>query len=240
MVQANKNKVGLSITLHYNFYTKNIMSLFYYDENNYKIGPIEKEDLIRLAREGKINAETRIADNKGKETKAKNIPNLKFYTPEYHRAEKLFDLENIDLNSTVPTTSDNQKNNQVTKQDIPPIINKQSNKKTISNLFTSQKKENTEQTENNTYRYLSNVANLGYLVASFVWYGGLTITCLTSLILFFFPNGIHLLSIPVFFIGFVASFAISNNIGFRADLAQWRINTEKNLNEIKNRLNQND
>jgi hypothetical protein len=68
-----------------------------------------------------------------------------------------------------------------------------------------------------------------------VWYGGLTITCLTSLILFCFPNGIHLLSIPVFFIGFVASLAISNNIGFWADLVQWRINTEKNLNEIKNR-----
>ena len=79
--------------------------IYYYDSNGYKIGPVRKRDIIALAERGEITPETRITDN-NIEVKAKNIPKLKFYAPEFHRAEEIFDPKNIDynidINSIIP------------------------------------------------------------------------------------------------------------------------------------------
>jgi len=77
--------------------------IYYYDSNGYKIGPVRKRDIIALAERGEITPETRITDN-NIEVKAKNIPKLKFYAPEFHRAEEIFDPKNIDYNS-IPQTA---------------------------------------------------------------------------------------------------------------------------------------
>jgi len=68
--------------------------IYYYDDNGYKIGPFNKKELYALAERGTINPETRITDDKI-EVKAKEIPKLQFYAPEYHRAEEVFSTENI-------------------------------------------------------------------------------------------------------------------------------------------------
>ena len=80
------------------------MPLYYYDDNGYKIGPIKKQQLFALAERGEIKPETRITDDKI-EIKAKHIPKLKFYAPEYHRAEELFDPKNINYDEPLPVDS---------------------------------------------------------------------------------------------------------------------------------------
>jgi hypothetical protein len=73
------------------------MPLYYYDDNGYKIGPINKKELYALAEKGAIQPETRLTDDKV-EIKAKNIPKLKFGDPEIIRKEELFDPKNYDFN----------------------------------------------------------------------------------------------------------------------------------------------
>jgi hypothetical protein len=72
------------------------MPLYYYDDNGYKIGPINKKELYVLAEKGAISPETRLTDDKI-EVKAKNIPKLKFGDPEIVRKEILFDPQNINF-----------------------------------------------------------------------------------------------------------------------------------------------
>jgi len=81
--------------------------LYYYDQHGYKIGPISKKELYALVQNGTIKPETRLTDGK-LETQAKNIPKLKFYAPEYHRAEELFNLENVNFDDLTQASNSTQ------------------------------------------------------------------------------------------------------------------------------------
>ena len=87
-----------NIKLHEKIMTHLKVPLYYYDNNDYKIGPISKKELYALAEKGAISPETRTTDD-NIEVKAKDIPKLKlkFYAPEYHQAEEIFCTENINL-----------------------------------------------------------------------------------------------------------------------------------------------
>jgi len=97
--------------------------LYYYDNNGYKIGPINKKELFALAEQGAINPDTRITDD-NIEVKAKNLTKLKFYAPEYHRAEELFNPENINFN--IPPQIN-------TQQIVPPKNQTENNISTPAN-----------------------------------------------------------------------------------------------------------
>ena len=82
--------------------TKLTIPLYYYDRNGYKIGPINKKELYALAENGTITPETRLTDEKI-EFQAKQIPKLKFYTPEYE-SMVLFSRSNV-IPTIIPVLS---------------------------------------------------------------------------------------------------------------------------------------
>lgn len=110
------------------------MPLYYYDDNGYKIGPIKKKQLFALAERGEIKPETRITDDKI-ETKAKHIPRLKFYAPEFHRTEELFDPKNINYDAPLPSNSTLKKTTN-TSTHVNPLHNIQAESKNSNNAET--------------------------------------------------------------------------------------------------------
>ena len=97
------------------------MALYYYNTTGNKISIANKKELFDLAERGIISPETRIGNSRG-EMLAKNVLGLKFIAPEYHRAEELFNLENIDFENmpkeehvhiSVPTTKKTHKHKKI-------------------------------------------------------------------------------------------------------------------------------
>ena len=96
--------------------------VYYYDDNGYKIGPFRKRDIVALAKNGTISPETLITDN-NIEIKAKCIPNLTFFAPEYHQSEEIFSMENLNL-AINPNMVLNKNNSQVTPTSTNALSNK--------------------------------------------------------------------------------------------------------------------
>jgi len=82
--------------------------VYYFDDNDNKIGPFFKKELYTLAERGIVGPETRITDD-SIEIKAKAIKKLKFYAPEYHRAEEIFSTDNINRIALQQTQRNNTK-----------------------------------------------------------------------------------------------------------------------------------
>jgi len=82
------------------------MPVYFYDEHNYKIGPISKKELIALAADGTIKPETRITNNTI-EVKAKNIPKLKFGKAAEESSDSI-SYEDVELMNNQPTKNENE------------------------------------------------------------------------------------------------------------------------------------
>jgi len=205
------------------------MPLYYYDEHGYKIGPINKKELYALVEKGVITPETRLTDGTI-ETKAKNIPKLKFIAPELRRAEEIFNPENIDFNApitynapTIPAPTLPKTTAEKPQYHKEPTIQ-------ISIPFQ------TQQITHKNYSYFQFAQKLFYPIAATIWYGGITLTIIGTIIACLFPP-----FIPVILIGgLIITFTWSFIFGLTADTIQWLLHTENHLKEIKNRLNQND
>jgi hypothetical protein len=63
--------------------------LYYYDKKGTKIGPIHIESLKKFAETKKINPETIITNEKGKEWTAREMPELKFNELEFFTVKVL-------------------------------------------------------------------------------------------------------------------------------------------------------
>jgi hypothetical protein len=211
------------------------MPLYYYDEQGYKIGPIKKKELFTLAESGAIAPETRLTDGTN-ETKAKHVSGLKFIAAEYHRAEEIFDPENINFNeipsipyTTSTNTGYNQAYNEKKKSIDTPVITKI--EKRIENITQVIIPQQTG------YWYFRFTVKTYYIIASCLFYGGLSITALIALASLT-ESAIYF---PIILIcGSIISIILSMGFGFIADITQWLINTESHLQQIKSRLNQND
>jgi len=214
------------------------MPVYYYDSNGYKIGPINKKELFALAEKGIISPDTRITDD-NIEVKAKSLLKLKFYAPEYHRAEELFNLENIDF--------DNNDSNNISlsiPQDATAIVQNQEHElKTItvnpinSNQIPTFAKLINNNIQSNKYLYFRETIQIYKIIIAFIWIGGLTLTIIATIVT---ATQILLLSPLVFIIGLSATSITKTKIGLTIDQLQWKIDTEEHLNAIKNRLNHND
>ena len=216
--------------------------IYYYDNNGYKIGPVRKRDIIALAGNGTINPETRITDDKI-EIKAKQIPNLKFFAPEYHQAEELFNPENIDFDN-IPLASNQEPIDEQTQEtNIPVPINTVQTKDTTPFLQFSTTRSQETNPQKTNYWYFNLVVKTFYPIATCIFYGGLTLTglaTLTCLIISIFVPIVLLLALSIFLGGTVIFIFYAFFLGLIADHIQWQINIEKHLKEIKNRSNQND
>ena len=230
--------------------TKLTMPIYYYDPNGYKIGPINKKELYALAENGTITPETRLTDEKI-EFQAKNIPKLKFYAPEYHRAEELFNLENIDFNHIIlPNNSETQQTITTTPTQnvaIPqyqqtttrPIQENNINRVENTHLFTNITNSNNPFTTNiitpqhTDYWYFRLVLKTYYPLATIILYGGLTFTIFITLTCLLISL---LLALVILISGIILTICSALTFGFFADYVQYMINTEEHLKEIKNRL----
>jgi len=214
------------------------MPLYYYDDHGYKIGPINKKELYALVENGTIRPETRLTDGKI-ETQAKNIPKLKFYAPEYHRAEEIFNLENINFDN-LPPVIDSPKTPQPIRQEETIEIQK--------NILQPVKPilQNESALPRHTKYWYSRIAlRTFYTIATIIFYAGLIFTILASLICSIITLQVQ----PVMFViltpivllgGTICTLAWTIFFGLKADKIQWQINIEEHLIEVKNRLKQND
>ena len=210
--------------------TKLTMPLYYYDKNGYKIDPVNKKELYALAENGTITPETRLTDEKI-EFQAKNIPKLKFHTPEYNRTkelEELFDIKNIDFNYMPPqSNSETQQTFTATPaQNVTTQPHQQvAAQPTSKNIITPQHAD---------YKYFQIVLQIYYPLAAIIFYSGLTFTTIATLICLFVLWPLT----PVILIsGIILTICPALTFGFFADYVQYMINTEEHLKEIKDRLN---
>jgi len=202
--------------------------IYYYDSNGYKIGPINKKELIVLAEKGEITPDTRITDN-SIEVNARQIPKLKFYTPEYHRAEEFSNLlENINFDNIPieinpePVAEKPHKTNML-KWGMP-----------LLNIFQAKKPT----PQHNEYWYFRFALRTSYLIASLIFYSGLILTALAALACV--AVGTPLLILIVLPFGTMFTIFFSLSYGCIADSIQWKINIEKHLKEIKTKTNNTD
>ena len=162
------------------------MTLYYYDKEGYKISVAKKRELFTLAERGIISPDSRIEVD-GKETKAKNIVGIKFIAPEYYSAEEMFDPKNYNLDE-MPSVN----NPFMMENDKPTIeqsheieIQQQKNETKIFFPITIPKislPTKTVKTNDNTdYWYLRKIATTYYILATIVFYVGLTLTALGTL-----------------------------------------------------------
>jgi len=213
--------------------------VYYYDDNGYKIGPVRKRDIITLAENGTIKPETRITDDKI-EVRAKQIPNLKFCAPEYHRAEEMFNPENIDFDNTPLPINPEPIIRQTREANANPREHAPNPNPFVQNNWSGNQ-EATPRKAN--YWYFNLVVKLFYPIATIIFYGGLTLTAVTTLVCLViatFEPRILLFALPVLFGGATITLFYTMFFGLIADHIQWEINIEEYLKEIKNRSSQND
>jgi hypothetical protein len=221
------------------------MPLFYYDEHGHKIGPINKKELVALAEKGIINPDTRLTDDKI-EIRAGNIPKLKFYAIDRQQMEEMFDPKNIDF-SSMPTENEELPTIKVPQNTIErkqPIENNTpipiSVPQTVSqptNINLSHQNNHAPYTETRettkqytNYWYFRFTLRISYLVATIIFYGGIAITVIATLISLV---TIPLLSLIVLIGGLFTTVCLSAQVGIAGDLIQWLLNTEEHLKQIR-------
>lgn len=216
------------------------MPLYYYDEDGYKVGPINKKELFALVEQGKIAPNTRLTDGKN-ETKAKHVTGLKFVAPEYHRAEEIFDPKNIDLDS-MPNMPNSV---EIISQEYQPYNTAREKQEKITALKSTEPKlQRVKEVakafvpQNTIYWYFHFTLKTYYPIASFIFYGGLSLTALISLASL--ASSVPFMSVFCLLIGTFLSIFISYHIGIIADFVQWLLTIEQHLQEMNNRQNQND
>jgi len=219
------------------------MPLYFYDEHGYKIGPINKKELYALAQKGVINPDTRITDGKIEVT-AKCIPKLTFLTPEAKHAEELkkleekFNPENINFDSVQTEQHFTTSTPLVIENTHPKAETRLYQMNPINQFVTSlipKKSSNppTQTTEPKNYPYFQSALNVFYTIAALIWYVGITLTIIGTMIAFTHPAFVPLILIG----GLIVTFTWSYTFGLIADFIQWLLNTESHMHEIKNHIN---